>query len=114
MATDLAEFLGAAVGFELLFHIPLLWAGLLTAVVTFVILGLQRYGFRPIEAVITIMVGVVALSYLVETVLGSHDWRELAFSAVVPRFAGSGSVLLAAGVLGATVMLPRHLPFILP
>lgn len=104
MATDLAEFLGAAVGFQLLFHIPLLWAGLLTAIVTFVLLGLQRYGFRPLEAVIAIMVGVVALSYLVETILGSHDWRELAYSAVVPRFAGSGSVLLAAGVLGATVM----------
>lgn len=104
MATDLAEFVGAAVGFQLLFHIPLLWAGLLTAVATFVILGLQRYGFRPIEAVIAIMVGVVALSYLVETILGSHDWGEIAYSAVVPRFAGSDSVLLAAGVLGATVM----------
>lgn len=104
MATDLAEFLGAAVGFQLLFHIPLLWAGLLTAIVTFVILGLQRYGFRPLEATITILVGVVALSYLIETILGTHDWGQIAFSAVVPRFAGSGSVLLAAGVLGATVM----------
>lgn len=104
MATDLAEFLGAAVGFQLLFHIPLLWAGLLTAIVTFVILGLQRYGFRPLEAAITILVGVVALSYLIETILGTHDWGQIAFSAVVPRFAGSGSVLLAAGVLGATVM----------
>lgn len=104
MATDLAEFLGAALGFLLLFHIPLLWAGLLTAAVTFVILGLQRYGFRPIEAVITVMVGVVAASYLIETALGSHDWGELVYSAVVPRFAGSESVLLAVGILGATVM----------
>src|SRR6266508_4827269 len=54
MATDLAEFLGAAVGFQLLFSIPLLWGGILTAIVTFMILGLERYGFRPLEAVITV------------------------------------------------------------
>ena len=60
MATDLAEFLGAALGFNLLFGIPLWVAGLLTAVATFIILGLERYGFRPIGAVITTLVGVVA------------------------------------------------------
>ncbi len=59
IATDLAEFVGAAIGFFLLFHIPLIWAGLLTAVVTFLVLGLQRYGFRPFEAVIATMIGVV-------------------------------------------------------
>ena len=53
IATDLAEFLGAALGFYLLFGMPLLWAGILTAVITFLILGLERYGFRPLEAVIT-------------------------------------------------------------
>src|ERR1700730_6138379 len=56
IATDLAEFLGAALGFQLLFHIPLLWGGILTAIVTFLILGLQRHGFRPMEAVITTLV----------------------------------------------------------
>ena len=104
MATDLAEFLGAALGFYLLFHIPLFPAALLTAVVTFAILGLQRYGFRPIEAVITALVGVIAASYLVETVLEGPDWGRIARSAVVPRFAGTESVLLAVGILGATVM----------
>ena len=104
MATDLAEFLGAALGFNLLFHMPLLWAGMLTAVVTFLILGLERYGFRPLEVVISLLLGVVALSYLVETVLGRPDWGEIAYSAFVPRLAGSESVLLAAGILGATVM----------
>ncbi len=104
MATDLAEFLGAALGFYLLFHIPLLWAGLLTAVVTFLILGLDRYGFRPLEVVISLLLGVVALSYLVETVLGRHDWGEIAYATAIPRFMGSESVLLAAGILGATVM----------
>ena len=104
MATDLAEFLGAALGFYLLFHIPLLWAGLLTAMVTFLILGLERYGFRPLEVVISLLLGVVALSYVIETVLGQHDWGEIAYAALVPRFAGSESVVLAAGILGATVM----------
>src|SRR5512139_3571428 len=69
MATDLAEFLGAALGFYLLFGIPLWIAGILTAIVTFLILALERYGFRPLEAVITALVGVVAVSYLVELFL---------------------------------------------
>ncbi len=69
MATDLAEFLGAAVGFNLLFHIPLLVAGVLTGITTFIILGLERRGFRHLEAVIAALVGVVAGSYLVETLL---------------------------------------------
>jgi manganese transport protein len=60
MATDLAEFLGAALGFYLLFGIPLLAAGILTAILTFVILGLERFGFRPLEAVITAFVGIIA------------------------------------------------------
>ena len=104
MATDLAEFLGAALGFYLLFDIPLLAAGILTAILTFIILGLERYGFRPLEAVITAFVGVIALSYLVETIIGRPDWGEIAYHAVVPQFEGTESVLLAAGILGATVM----------
>jgi manganese transport protein len=104
MATDLAEFLGAAIGFNLLLGIPLFPAGILTAIVTFVILGLSRYGFRPLEAVITALVGVVAVSYLVETVWVRPAWGKVIFHAVVPQFAGSESVLLATGILGATVM----------
>jgi manganese transport protein len=104
MATDLAEFLGAALGFNLLFHIPLLVAGFLTAIATFVILGLQRYGFRPLEAVITSLVGVIAVAYVIETFLGHADWGQIAFHAVVPQFSGTESVLLATGILGATVM----------
>jgi manganese transport protein len=104
MATDLAEFLGAALGFYLLLGIPLWLAGFLTAVITFVILGLERYGFRPLEAVITALVGVISLSYLVETILDKPDWGLVAYHAVVPQFAGPQSVLLAAGILGATVM----------
>jgi len=104
MATDLAEFLGAALGFNLLFGIPLWIAGLLTVGVTFLILGLERYGFRPLEAVITVLVGVVAFSYLVETILDRPDWGNVAFHAVVPIFSGTESVLIATGILGATVM----------
>lgn len=104
MATDLAEFLGAAVGFNLLFGIPLWIAGLLTAVATFVILGLERFGFRPLEAVIAVLVGVVGVSYVIETVLDRPQWWDVLGHAVVPRFAGPESVLLASGILGATVM----------
>lgn len=104
IATDLAEFLGAALGFYLLFGMPLWIAGLITAVATFLILGLERYGFRPLEAVITSLVGVVALSYVIETFLDKPHWPTVFFHAVVPQFSGTESVLLATGILGATVM----------
>jgi manganese transport protein len=104
MATDLAEFLGAAVGFYLLFGIPLFPAALLTAVVTFAILALQRYGFRLLEAVITAFVGVIGLCYLIETILGRPDFGAAREAVFQPRFAGTETVLLAAGILGATVM----------
>ena len=104
IATDLAEFLGAALGFYLLFGMPLWIAGLITAVTTFLILGLERYGFRPLEAVITSLVGVVAFSYLIETFLDKPDWPTVLFHAVTPQFSGTESVLLATGILGATVM----------
>jgi manganese transport protein len=104
MATDLAEFLGAALGFQLLFGIPLIVGGLLTAVTTFLILGLERYGFRPLEAVISSMVGVIALSYVVETIIDKPAWNSVIYHAFVPQFSGAESVLLATGILGATVM----------
>jgi len=104
MATDLAEFLGAALGFNLLLGIPLWVAGILTAVATFLILGLERHGFRPLEAVIAAMVGVVAVSYLVETLLDQPAWNQVLYHAFVPQFAGPESTLLAVGILGATVM----------
>jgi manganese transport protein len=104
MATDLAEFLGAALGFNLLFGLPLIVGGILTAAATFLILALERYGFRPLEAVITGFVGIIALSYLVETILDRPDWGLVLRHAVVPQLPGPESVLLAAGILGATVM----------
>ncbi|MFZ2447176.1 MAG: Nramp family divalent metal transporter [Syntrophobacteraceae bacterium] len=104
IATDLAEFVGAAIGLFLLFHIPLMWAGLLTAVITFLVLGLQRYGFRPFEAVIATMIGVVAASYLIEIFLVKPDPLEIARAIILPRFVDKESILLSAGILGATVM----------
>jgi len=104
MATDLAEFLGAAIGFNLLFGIPLWIAGILTGIATFIILGLERKGFRHLEAVITAMVGVVAISYVIETIIVKPIWGEVLFHAFVPQFKGTESILLATGILGATVM----------
>lgn len=104
MATDLAEFLGAAVGFNLLLGVPLWMAGILTAIATFLILGLERYGFRPLEAVITALVGVISISYLVETILDKPDLKTVLYHSVVPAFSGPESILIATGILGATVM----------
>jgi manganese transport protein len=104
IATDLAEFLGAALGFYLLLGIPLFTAALLTAAVTFAILALQRFGHRPIEIVITILVGIIAACYLIETLLETPAWGTILRSAVTPRFNGSESLVLAVGILGATVM----------
>jgi manganese transport protein len=106
MATDLAEFLGAALGLYLLFGIPLFPAALVTAVATFLLLGLQRHGFRPLEAVITIMVAVLAVCYLIEPLLSSPNWGAIGRGAVTPRFSGTESILLSVGILGATVMPP--------
>ncbi len=104
IATDLAEFVGAAVGIFLLFHIPLIYAGFLTAIITFFVLGLQRYGFRPLEAIISVMIGIVAVSYLVEIFLVKPDPTQILTGIFIPRFPNKDSVLLATGILGATVM----------
>jgi manganese transport protein len=104
MATDLAEFLGAALGLKLLLGIPLFPAAVLTGVITFLILGLQRFGFRPLEAVIAAFVGVIGVCYLGELWLAHPPLGTVAKHAVVPDFQGNESVLLAVGILGATVM----------
>jgi manganese transport protein len=104
MATDLAEFLGAAVGIKLLLGIPLFPAAVITGVITFLILALQRFGFRPLEAVITAFVAVIGVCYLGELWFAHPPLATVAKHAVVPDFAGSESVLLAVGILGATVM----------
>src|SRR5213075_2746366 len=104
MATDLAEFLGAALGFHLLLGIALFPAALITAVTAFLILGLQRFGFRPFEAVIAAIVGMIGFCYLGELFYAKPPLGTVAEHAFKPQFAGSESVLLAVGILGATVM----------
>jgi len=104
MATDLAEFLGAAIGFNLLFGIPMLLAGLITGIGVFLILAFQGNGFRGIELFITAMVGIIAGSYVIETLLAKPDWGQVVFHSVVPSLPGDGAVLLAVGIIGATVM----------
>ncbi|MGI8747591.1 MAG: Nramp family divalent metal transporter, partial [Deinococcus sp.] len=102
MATDLAEFVGAALAFTLLFHLPLLWGAVLTAVLTFAILALQRSGFRAIEIVISAFVGVIALAYLFQLIVSRPGLDAL--GGLIPRFQGQDSVYLAVGIIGATVM----------
>ena len=104
MATDLAEFLGAALGFHLLFGMDLFPAAVLTGFVTFGILGLQRFGLRAFEAVIVAFVATIGACYLAELYFAHPPLGTVAFHAVKPGFAGGDSLLLAVGILGATVM----------
>jgi manganese transport protein len=104
MATDLAEFIGAALALNLLFGIPLFPAGLLTAVGAFAILELQRRGFRPLEAAISGMVGVIVLSFAFQMFYAQPEADRILAGLFTPQFADTESVLLAAGILGATVM----------
>ncbi|HVD48402.1 MAG TPA: Nramp family divalent metal transporter [Gaiellaceae bacterium] len=104
MATDLAEFLGAALGFHLLFGMDLFPAAVLTGFVTFGILGLQRFGLRAFEAVIVAFVAAIGACYLAELYFAHPPLGTVAFHAVKPGFAGGDSLLLAVGILGATVM----------
>src|SRR5262249_35172898 len=104
MATDLAEFLGAAIGLGLLFKLPLLASVFVVAILTYAMLLLQGRGFRPMEILISAFVGVVGVSYLVEMVITPPDWAAFAFHAFVPTLQGPHSVTLAVGIIGATVM----------
>ena len=103
MATDLAEFVGAAIALNLLFGVPLFAAGLITAVVAFAILGLQTRGYRRFETTIAGLLGVILLGFVYE-VLHSDVDPGAAVGGFVPGFAGTDSILLATGILGATVM----------
>ena len=104
MATDLAEFLGAIVGLYLLFHVPMLIGAIVTGIVTYAILALHRFGFRTMETAIGSLVGVIAICYVVETLLARPNWGQVLYHSVVPWLGASPSVLLAVGIVGATVM----------
>jgi manganese transport protein len=103
MATDVAEFVGAAIGLHLLFNIPLFAAALLTGAAAFLILGLQARGFRRFEAVVAGLIGVIVVAFAFQVVLADPSPQDVA-GGLVPGFEGTESVLLAVGILGATVM----------
>jgi manganese transport protein len=104
MATDLAEFIGAALGLHLLFGVPLFPAGLITGVAAFGILTLQARGFRHLEAAIAVLVGVIVCGFAFQVFLAKPSVHAVGHGLLTPQFDGAGSVLLAAGILGATVM----------
>ncbi len=104
MATDLAEFLGGAIGLSLLIHLPLLAGMAVTAAVTAALLLLDRRGFRPLELLIGGLVAVIALCYLAEVLIAPVDWRAAAVHAVVPSLPDGGALTIAVGIIGATVM----------
>jgi manganese transport protein len=104
MATDLAEFLGGAIGLSLLFRLPLLAGMAVTGIITYGLLMLQNFGFRPLELIIGGMVSIIALCYLVEMFIAPVDWLAAAVHSVTPQLADTGALLLAVGIVGATVM----------
>ncbi len=103
MSTDIAEFLGAALGLNLLFGVPMLVAGLITGVIAFAILHLQNRGFRRFELAITALLAIIFLGFLYETLRIGPSSHE-ALRGLVPGLDGSGSLYLAVGIIGATVM----------
>jgi manganese transport protein len=104
MATDLAEFLGGAIGLSLLFQMPLLAGMGVTAVVTYGLLMLDGYGFRPLELIIGSIVGIICICYLVEMFIVPVDWAAAAYHTVTPQIIDAEALLLAVGIIGATVM----------
>jgi manganese transport protein len=104
MATDLAEFLGGAIGLSLLFHMPLLVGMVITAIVTYALLLLEGKGYRRLELTIGALVGVVGLSYLVELFIAPIGWKALGQQIFVPNLPDSAAIAIAVGLIGATVM----------
>jgi manganese transport protein len=104
MACDIAEVVGAALGLNLLFGIPLFPAGVIAGAGAFAILALQQMGLRRLEAGITALVGVVVASFVIELFHAKPAGGEIAKHLVLPGFSGSESLLLATGIIGATVM----------
>lgn len=104
MATDLAEFLGGTLGLNLLFHIPMLYAGLLTGLLTYLICYMEKYGQKPVEVIITVLVAVISAAYLFEIFLAKPDWAQVGIHTFVPTLPNGEAVTIAVGMLGATVM----------
>jgi manganese transport protein len=104
MATDLAEFLGGALGLALLFKMPPRAGMTVTAIIPYGILMFESRGFRPVELIISSLVAIIALCYLIEMFIAPVDWASAAWHTVTPQLADADALLLAVGIIGATVM----------
>jgi manganese transport protein len=104
MATDLAEFLGGAIGLALLFQMPLMVGMVITAIVTYGILLIEGRGFRPMEMVIGGLVAVIALCYLTEVFIAPVAWGSAALHSVLPKIPDAAALTISVGIIGATVM----------
>jgi manganese transport protein len=104
MATDLAEFLGGAIGLALLFKMPLIAGMTVTALATYGILLLEKRGYRPMEIVVGSLVGVISACYLIELFIAPIAWHQAALGTIIPSLPSSSAVLISVGIIGATVM----------
>lgn len=104
MATDLAEFLGATLGLNLLFGIPMFYAALLTGILTFFICYMEKYGQKIVEIIITVLVAIICIAYLIEIFLAKPDWAQVGFHTLIPSIPNKEALTIAVGMLGATVM----------
>ncbi|WP_291635860.1 Nramp family divalent metal transporter [Clostridium sp.] len=104
MATDLAEFLGGTLGLYLLFGIPMIYAGLIIGVLTYIIVYMEKYGQKVVEWIIGILVSVITIAYTIELFLAKPDWAQVGIHTLIPSLPNGQAVLIAVGMLGATVM----------
>jgi len=104
MATDLAEFLGGTLGLYLLFKIPMIYAGLLTGLLTFIICYMEKYGQKAVEIIITLLVTIICIAYSIELILAKPNWPQVGIHTLVPGLPNEEALLIAVGMLGATVM----------
>src|ERR1035441_2314300 len=110
-ACDLAEVLGSAVALNLMFHIPLLWAVIITGLDVLLLLGLQRFGMRTIEAIVLLLIVTIGVCYFLEIFVlpeTQPSFMEMARALISPRFGHAGMLYIAIGMIGATVM-PHNL-----
>ncbi len=110
-ACDLAEVLGSAVALNLLFHIPLLWAVIITGLDVLLLLALQRFGMRTIEAIVLLLIATIAVCYFIEIFIlpeTQPSFLEMGRSLLLPRLGQAGMIYIAIGIIGATVM-PHNL-----
>jgi manganese transport protein len=104
MATDLAEFLGGAIGLSLLLHMPLLAGMTVTAVISYGVLMFETLGFRPLELIIGAMIAIISFCYLAQMFIAPVDWSAALHGMVTPKLADAGALAIAVGIVGATVM----------